>query len=257
MGHDQHHVPLMKHYRSALPVPLAEAHPAMRGFEMRRVSTRAEWNEARAIRYETLAARGDIARDEQRAYGDLHDEASNATTFLLSRDGEALAATRSSASSAKQGSVPAMQAFPREIEAVAGTGATIVEASLMAVAPSAPVDPKTALIHLFKAHMLHCAAEAADWLLVAVRDSQIGFYRRMFNMEILSGEERLPGLSAPRVLMGLDYREYAPLIFKRIPLLAVNDDDERDFLDSGVITFRDRRGALAVPRNVPALVAGD
>ena len=92
--------------------------------------------------------------------------------------------------------------------------------------------------------------------MTAVRPTQIGFYRRMFDMEILSGEERWPGLAIPRVLMGLDYREQAPLLFKRIPVLAVNDDDERDFLDSGVITFRERRTS-ALPRNAPALVAGD
>ena len=59
-----------------------------------------------------------------------------------------------------------------------------------------------------------------------------------------------------RVLMGLDYRGEAPLLFKRIPVLAVTDDDERDFAESGVITFRDRRGA-STPSRDAALLAGD
>jgi hypothetical protein len=104
--------------------------------------------------------------------------------------------------------------------------------------------------------MLRCACENADWLVTAVREPQIGFYRRMFNMEILSGAERWPGMAAPRVLMGLDYREQAPLLFKRIPVLAVTDDDERDFAESGVITFRDRRAVATAARDA-ALVAGD
>jgi len=75
-------------------------------------------------------------------------------------------------------------------------------------------------------------------------------------MEILSGAERWPGMAMPRVLMGLDYRAEAPLLFKRIPVLAVTDDDERDFAESGVITFRDRRGASKRSRDA-ALLAGD
>jgi hypothetical protein len=169
-------------------------------------------------------------------------------TFILSRNGETLATTCSSVGSAKRsGSLPALEAFAREIEAAAGFDATVVEASLTAVAPEAPIDPKAAIFHLFKAHMLLCAAHEADWLLVAVRDSQIGFYRRMFNMEILSGAEPYPGLATPRVLMGLEYRAQAPLLFRRIPALAVTEADQRDFTASGVITFADVRRAPARP----------
>jgi hypothetical protein len=100
------------------------------------------------------------------------------------------------------------------------------------------------LFHLFKAHMLECSLEGADWLLVAVRESQIGFYRRMFNMEILSGTEAYPGLVTPRVLMGLEYPAQAALLAKRIPLLEVSADDERDFAQTGCIVFgKPRRGS--------------
>ena len=229
-----------------------------RGLEMRRVSASRDWHEVRAIRYQALAARNDIEASDDGAFGDEHDGALNAVTMLLARNGRPVASTRSSASSAsRRWRLPADEVFRHEIEAAIGFEATIVEASLTAVDPASGIDPKAALFHLLKAHMLRCASENADWLITAVRVPQIGFYRRMFNMEILSGEESWPGLRAPRVLMGLDYREQAPLLFKRIPVLAVNDEDERDFLESGVITFRDRRGASAMPRNAPALVAGD
>ena len=128
----------------------------------------------------------------------------------------------------------------------------------MVVDPASAIDPKTALFHLFKAHMLQCASEDADWLIIAVRDSQIGFYRRMFNMEILSGAERYAGLASPRVLMGLEYHVQAQLLFMRMPMLAVTDADERDFSASGVITFPDGRRATPGKRgDSPHLVAGD
>jgi hypothetical protein len=228
-----------------------------RGFEMRRVATREDWSEARSLRFDALRERGEIADNEECAFGDDHDTALNTTTFLMSRNGRALASTRSSVSSARRRwPLPASDAYSTEIAAL-GSDATIVEASLMVVDPASPMDPKTALFHLFKAHMLQCASENADWLILAVRDTQIGFYRRMFNMEILSGAESYAGLASPRVLMGLDYPQQAALLFKRMPMLAVGDDDERDFAASGVITFPDGRRATPAKRDPARLVAGD
>ena len=231
-------------------------HP--RGVEMRRVSTAADWRDTRAIRYHALAARDDIEPNDEAAFGDEHDGAFNAATMLLLRNGRPVASTRSSTSSAsRRWELPSADIFQEQIEASIGFDATIVEMSLTVVDPECGIDPKAALFHLLKAQTLRCALENADWLITAVRVPQIGFYRRMFNMEILSGEERWPGLAATRVLMGLDYREHAPLLFKRIPLVAVTAEDERDFLESGVITFRERRGGAGLARSVPALVAGD
>jgi hypothetical protein len=231
-----------------------------RSFEMRRVATRAEWSQARSIRYDALRHRGEIDASGEGAYGDKHDAALNSVTFLLSRNAQPLGSTRSSVSSAnRRWLLPASEAFEHEIQASIGLESTIVEASLMVLHPDSGLDPKGALFHLFKAHMLHCAMENADWLIVAVRDSQIGFYRRMFNMEILSGPEKYPGLASARVLMGFEYRQQAPLVFKRIPALAVSEADERDFAASGVITFDARRAPATHRRSeaLPYLIAGD
>jgi hypothetical protein len=212
------------------------------GFEMRRVTSREDWARVRLLRYEALRSRGEIADNPERAHADPHDIALNTMTFLLLRNGRPVGATRSSVSSAsRRWPLPAMGAFAHEIESAVGLESTIVEASLMVVDPATAADPKTALFHLFKAHMLQCAAENADWLVVAVRDTQIGFYRRMFNMEILSGAERYPGLDSSRVLMGLEYREQAALLSKRIPVLAVTGADESEFAGSAAVTFPEQR----------------
>ena len=234
--------------------------PMQPGFEMRRVIGREDWDHVRKLRYDALRSRDEVPDSPDGAYADAHDIALNAATFLLTRNARPVGSTRSSVSSAnRRWALPAMDVFPREIETAVGLDSTIVEASLMAVDPATALDPKNVLFHLFKAHMLHCAAENADWLIVAVRDSQIGFYRRMFNMEILSGAESYPGIASPRVLMGLEYREQAALLFMRIPVLAVSDADEREFASSGAVTFPDaRRGAGPHKREPPArLVAGD
>ena len=229
-----------------------------RGFEMRRVATREDWSDVRSLRFDALRERSEIGANDEGGYGDDYDAALNTTTFLLLRNARPIASTRASLSSARRRwALPASGTYAAEIAAL-GPDATIVEASLLVVDPATQVDPKTALFHLFKAHMLQCAAENADWLVIAVRDSQIGFYRRMFNMEILSGAERYPGLASPRVLMGLEYRAQASLLFKRMPMLAVSAADERAFVASGAITFPDGRRAVAAKRaDSPHFSAGD
>ena len=203
--------------------------PAVRSPTLERVTQRRDWQMARRVRYEALAARGDVPASAAAAYSDIHDAALNAATFLLHDGVHVLGTTRSSAaSSRRRWRLPAHDVFAAEIERSFGGEATLVEASLTLVAPQAE-DPKVALIHLFRAHMAHCAAEDADFLLAAVREAQIGFFRRMFNMEIVSGPERCPGLALPRVLMALDYRAQARLLAKRLPALAGGGPDDLAF----------------------------
>ncbi len=130
-------------------------------------------------------------------------------------------------SASRRWALPSSAVFHEQIEAAIGWEATIVEASLSVIEPDLPGDSRDALFHLLKAPMLRCSLENADWLLVAVPESQIGFHRRMFNMDILSGSEPYPGFALPRVLMGLDYRRDAAVLYRRIPALAASAADER------------------------------
>ena len=207
-------------------------------FSMHRVASGEDWERVRALRFEALRIRGEIGESAGRAHGDAHDADASSETFLLARNGRFVGSTRSSASPpARRASLPAMEVFAREIDRAVGRESSLVEASLTVVDPAASGDARIALFHLFKAHILRCSAERADWLLAAVRDSEIGFYRRMFDMEILSGAESWPGIGTPRVLMGLAYREHAARLAKRIPVLAVTPADEAEYAASGVVRF--------------------
>jgi hypothetical protein len=197
-------------------------------FELHRVETREDWREVRALRHRALRCRGDLPEGAEGFPDDGFDTALNSATFLLTLQGRTAGTTRTSVSSAsRRWPLPSAEPFRREIEAAIGWDATLVEASLNVIEPTLPGDSRDALFHLLKAPMLRCALEGADWLIVAVPESQIGFHRRMFNMEILSGSEHCPRLALPRVLMGLDYRRQAPVLHRRIPALAPSEADER------------------------------
>ena len=204
---------------------------------MHRAATGEDWRRIALLRYKALHSRGDIPENPAEAFGDWHDRAFNCQAFLLAHHGRPAGTTRSSVSSAsRRWPLPSMECFSKEIAEAIGADLTILEASLTAIDP-AVAEPRTALFHLFKAHMLRCAAEGVDWMIVAVPDTQIGFYRRMFNMRILSGAEPCPGLASPRVLMGLEFREHAALLCKRMPILAATADEEREFAATGKVEF--------------------
>lgn len=224
-----------------------------RALRLRRAASRYDWSDVRALRFAALAERGDLAPGVEGEFGDEYDSALNTCVFVLSGNGQPIGSTRTCVSSPeRRWPVPAVDAYPAAVAAL-GSEATLVEASLTVIDPRTAMDGKAVQFHLFKAHMLQCALEEADWLLVAVRESQIGFHRRVFNMEILSGAEPYGGLASPRVLMGLDVRTHLALLYKRIPVIAVSADDERDFAASGTVGF----GGTRRDRRAPYLVAGD
>jgi len=228
---------------------------ARAGYLMRRAASSEDWAAVRALRRAALASHGDIAPAAGDWEGDRHDAAPGTRTFLLLKDGRPVGSTRASCTTpAAPQRLPAMDAFERDLAPMAEAGA-VVEAGLTVVDPDAP-DPMAAAFHLFKAHMLACASCEAAWLVAAVRETRIGFYRRVLGMEILGGAEKVPGLALPRVLMGLRFRERAPDLAKRIPLLSFTERDERRYAARGEVAFEAGRSAVPArePRGGPVAI---
>jgi hypothetical protein len=211
------------------------------GMAMHRVISREDWARVRALRFEALTRAGDIDAGRDRGYTDGHDLALNTSTFLLARNGRAIGSCRASVSAPnRRGALPAMEPFTLQLQSAIGLEATVVEASLVVVDPATSIDRRVVVLHLLKSAMLECATRNADWLVTAVRENDIGFHRRMLDMEILSGAEACPGMLQPRVLMGLPYREKAAIVFKRTPVLGVSPADESEYAATGSVRFPQR-----------------
>jgi hypothetical protein len=207
----------------------AEAAPDIRRepVVLRPVASREDWAAVRALRFAALSRCGDIPACPLPTYGDAYDAAPGARTYMLAEGGRAIGSTRCMHSQGEGGArLPALEAFRGELDA-AIAAAPIVEASLTLL--DAPMDRALAHLRLFRVHMTACAALEAEWLLAAVRETEMGFYRRVFGMEILTGAARWAGLAMPRVLMGLPFRERAPALCRRLPILAPGATDVQRF----------------------------
>ena len=210
--------------------PPPSSGPLEPAYRLRRAESVRDWQEVEALRHAGLAGRGEIALSPAFPLRDEIDAAPGTITFLLTVDGCALGTTRSSVTSPRhRAPLPAQRVFAREIVAAFGADATVVEASFTFVDLEAAHDPRDALFRLFKAHMLHCAAENADALVVTARLPQLGFYRRSLNMEILSGAEAWPGMATPRVLMGVALRQHTTALLRQLPLFGATPEEERAF----------------------------
>jgi hypothetical protein len=203
----------------------APAGPASDHSVLRAVASREDWAAVRALRFGALARGGDVPACAVPAYGDEHDAMAGSITYLLLDRGRAIGSTRCIHSGAGS-PLPAIETFRAELDP-GSAAARAVEASLTVI--DAPADRAAAMLHLFKVHMTACAALEAEWLLAAVRETEMGFYRRVFDMEILTGALRCPGLAMPRVLMGLAWRERAAALLRRLPMLAASGSDLRRF----------------------------
>ncbi|HET7402277.1 MAG TPA: hypothetical protein VFJ62_10860 [Usitatibacter sp.] len=215
--------------RPAFSLPPASGSP-VEAYRLRRAESARDWEEVESLRHAGLVSRGEIPPFASASTRDEIDAAPNTITFVLAAGGHALGTTRSSVTStARRLPLPAQRVFGREIVAAFGADATVVEASQTFVDVLRAQDPRDALFCLFKAHMLHCAAEEADALVVTARLPQLGFYRRSLNMEILSGAEAWPGMATPRVLMGVALRQHAPALLRRLPVFGATPEEERAF----------------------------
>lgn len=194
---------------------------------LRRAASRDDWAAARALRTAAMVREGDLAPSALPLAADPHDADPRSATFLLVEQGRAVGATRCShASAGSTSSLPAAQAFGGELGERMARG-PVVEAGLTVVDRAA--DRSQCLLRLFKAHMAACAALDAEWLVAAVAERQMGFYCRVFGMEILSGASPVRGFALPRVLMGLRYRERASVLHRRHPSLAPSGEDLRRY----------------------------
>ncbi len=216
---------------------------------LRRATSREDWAAVRALRFAAMVREGELAPSALPLATDPHDAAPGSSTFLLVEQCRILGATRCSHASAGSPSpLPAAQAFGAEIDARIGCG-SVVEASLTAVDRAA--DRAHCLLRLFKAHMAACAALDAEWLVAAVAERQMGFYCRVFEMEILTGAAPVRGFALPRVLMGLRYRERAAALYRRHPFLAPTGEQLRRY-SCGADLVLDARDAGSIGTRVQA-----
>lgn len=205
------------------PIPLRDAS----GPILRRAVTREDWAAVRALRFAAMVREGDLAPSALPIPADPHDAATQSASFLLVDRGRILGSTRCSHADAEAiAALPCAPAFGKEVEQRIG-GAAIVEASLTVVDRTA--ERARTLMRLFKAHTAACAALEAEWLVAAVAEGQMGFYRRVFDMQILTGATRPRGFALPRVLMGIRCRDLAAMLHRRLPFLAPTAEDLRCF----------------------------
>lgn len=169
------------------------------------------------LRYDSYRSEGTIEADAGERFSDAYDEAPNVFIFGIEQEDELLASIRMHVCSREMPFAPGLDVFPDILGPMLERGESFVDPTRFVVRRHS----RRAMGNLPFA-TVRLAAMAAehfdtDHILATVRIEHAPFYRRFFDMELLSGERTYPGLARPICLMAGRWQEIKTSSYHRVP----------------------------------------
>lgn len=169
------------------------------------------------LRYESYQSEGTIEVNPDERFTDAQDEAPNAFIFGIEQEGDLLASIRMHVCSAEMPFAPGLEVFPDILEPMVSRGESFVDPTRFVVQRHS----RRAMGNLPFA-TVRLAAMAAehfhtDHILATVRVEHAPFYRRFFDMELLSEGRTYPGLARPICLMAGRWQDIKKSSYHRVP----------------------------------------
>ena len=163
-----------------------------------------------ALRYRAFIDTGVITPRPDRLFSDNYDELASSYSIGAFRNGVCAGSFRLTFGSGTAGSntMPCQSVF-EEVGALQADGYTsLVEFTRMVVAPEITNTSFRATLYaaLVRAGLIVAHAARADYGLISVHPGMVRFYASMCGFRSLARSESYPGINAPAVLMGRDFR---------------------------------------------------
>jgi len=163
------------------------------------------------LRYRAFTEIGVIDEREDGLFSDAYDDL--ATTWNIGAfEGEtcigSLRLTFGNSGRTRP-TMPCQEVFLPEIASLQGRGyCKLVEFTRMAVAPGLTNTSFRATLYgsLVRAGMMIAQAGAADYALMSAHPDRTRFYKTMCGFEVIAHADDYPGINAPAVLLGRDFR---------------------------------------------------
>lgn len=180
--------------------------------------------EVYSLRYESYTSVNAISENEDKLFFDSYDDLPNMRTYLLRKLKKPIASMRICIYSVKFGNnpIPAFEPYYQEICNEIGLDKVIIESNKFV---TDPVHEKTKtyglLLLLFRMIGINSIIYNADYVIAAVREKHISFYKKFFFYPI-SDIKTYPGVNFPTRLLCLDVNKYKD---KYINLFHLNHND--------------------------------
>ncbi len=182
-----------------------------------RADTEEEHEAIFRLRYDAYLGEGAIRPNFERRFTDAYDELGNTWVFGVYLENRLVSSIRISVATGEFPDMPALSAFPKEVEPELAAGKIIIDPTRHAVDREAMRRyPQLVFLTLRLAWM---AGEyfQADNIFAAVRAEHQAFYRRTFGHRVVCEPRPYLMLDKPLGLMTLDFPEARERVYRRYP----------------------------------------
>ncbi|GGN43372.1 hypothetical protein GCM10010842_30800 [Deinococcus daejeonensis] len=177
------------------------------------------------MRYRAYRSIQAIPENATAHFTDAFDKKPSSVTFLAYLGPTPIASTRTLCADGNFGDLTSSMAFHDVLERVVPANAVVVEANRFVVDPLQADLGGGVIWELFRAHLLRCVFEKADYFVAGVRAEHVTLYRRLMHLEVVSEPRVFPGLQTPMFLMVGDCRRDLERIFQERPHLRAAPDE--------------------------------
>lgn len=177
------------------------------------------------MRYRAYRSVHAVRETADARFTDVFDGQPEARTFLAWWGQTPLASTRTLCARGDLGALTSALAFQDVLKRWIPDDAVVVEANRFVVDPHHAELSNGVVWPLFRAHLLRCAVEGADFFVAGVRPEHVPVYRRLMHLEIVGDARVFPGLRTPMYLMMGDCRRDLERIFRKRPYLRCSPEE--------------------------------
>lgn len=193
-----------------------------------------------ALRYRAYRAVEAILPNQQESFSDEYDLLPNISSYLLRKNGGiAVGSIRACMYSPQlQNRIPAFDVYYDEIKTNMGLDKVIVESTRYVVDPDFQTNTMHHSIYLFKAIFLHVALTNADYLIAAVRNKHVYFYKKLLKMVPISDSKLYPNFNfTSAVLLVANAKEAVANAIKNIPVVYPTLEEIREYKQCSILRF--------------------
>lgn len=177
------------------------------------------------LRYRSYRTEDVIAESSSERFTDERDEDANAFVYGIEKDGVLAASIRLHVVSREMPFSPGLAVFPDILGAMLDRGQSYVDPTRFVVDRS--MSRMMGNLPFATVRLAAMAAEhfSADYILATVRAEHAPFYKRFFDMELLSEPRPYPSLSSPICIMAGRWEAIKQSAYTRVPDF---DSDHRE-----------------------------
>ncbi len=202
-------------------------------FEYRRTDAEEDREAIYRLRYEAYRRDGNVSNGFTADSGDFFDQSANCHVFGLYIAGTLVSSIRVNICSPENRISPTMSIFPDILNPMVDRGMVFVDPSRFVVDRNAARGNPELIYATMRLVTMAAVYFDADYCLATVRPEHNAFYRKVFQVKVMSRPRLFPSLSQPVNMLGGLMDDVAAKVVARYPIFDSNYLEQRMLFNAG------------------------